>query len=99
MAMLERMIEQRLIYACKKHKIKTIKGDAKNNKGFPDRIIFNHYLHAILYVEIKNDSYYKQTPLQKEWEMIIKNSGGHFFLVNGIDEMNDFINKYIRGNV
>lgn len=96
MKRIEKHIEQMLVKSCKEAKIKTIKGDSYY-KGFPDRIVFDTNHQKIYYVEVKNEGYYKITEMQKYWSDIIKKSGGLFFLITGEDEMNAFINTYIKG--
>lgn len=72
--------------------IKTIKGNSKGIKGFPDRIVF---AHQIFYIELKvgkeGGSYYKQTPMQKYWEKIITKSNGLYRLLEGQKQVDDFI--------
>lgn len=96
MAISEKALEQRLIRACKKSKIVIVKGDTRNNSGFPDRIIFNHLLGIVHFVELKNETYYKQTIPQKRWQNIIETSGGKYFLINGDNELDMYINIFIR---
>jgi hypothetical protein len=96
----EKQLERKLFNACKKVKIWCIKGDSKNNVGFPDRVIFDTRNNQIYYVELKNDTYYDLTYMQKLWANIIKASGGQWFLINGEKELEDFIEKYIyKGEV
>lgn len=95
MAISESRLEKRLIRALKKRNVKNIKGDSTNNVGFPDRIIFNHLVREIHYVELKNDTYYKQTIPQKKWQEIILNAGGRYFLLNGDDDVNAYIRNYV----
>lgn len=92
MATTEKALENRLIKICKKNSIKTIKGFGR---GFPDRIIFVASLRQIHYVELKNSKYYTQTKLQQYWQKIIESAGGKYFLINGDDELNEYIKKYI----
>jgi hypothetical protein len=95
MKALEKQVELILVKACKKKGFKCIKGSVINNVGFPDRIVFNTELKKIFYIEVKNEGYYKLTPLQQEWRDIIKASGGDWFLIDGEEDMKAFILKYI----
>lgn len=97
MKLLEKQVEAMLVKACKIENIKCIKGWAENNVGFPDRIVFHTKKKEIYYVEVKNETSYKLTPLQRLWLTTISDSGGKYFLVNGEKEMEAFINTYIRG--
>ena len=96
MAVSERSLEQKFIVQCRKNKVKTMKGDARNNIGFPDRVVFIHQIKEIHFVEFKNETYYSQTIPQKHWQDIIEKAGGKYFLINGEEEMNNYINKYIK---
>lgn len=91
MATTEKELEKNFCNELKKNGIKTIKGSSKNNKGFPDRIVFAK--SGIYFVELKNDTYYGQTKLQKYWEQIITQSGGEYYLLNGETETKEFIKK------
>lgn len=93
MARLESGIEKMLIKACKLVGIKTIKLNAGKNKGIPDRVIFNHLKNNIHYIELKNETYYKQQKTQKQWQKIIEASGGTYFLLDGEKEVKDYIDK------
>lgn len=97
MKLLEKQVEAMLVKACKIENIKCIKGWAENNVGFPDRIVFNIKTKQILYVEVKNETSYKLTPMQKLWLFTITDSGGKYFLINGEKEMEAFVKTYIRG--
>ena len=97
MKLLEKEVEAMLVKACKIKNFKCIKGSVENNVGFPDRVVFNTEKKQIYYVEVKNETSYKLTPLQKIWLDIIVGSGGKYFLVNGEKEMEAFINTYIKG--
>jgi hypothetical protein len=92
----ERQLESRFINLCRKYKVKTIKGDSRNNVGFPDRIVFNTDTETIHYVEFKNDTYYKQTIPQGYWQDIIEASGGRYFLINGENEMLQYVDTFIK---
>lgn len=94
--MLEKNLEKKLTTACRKYGIKTVKGDSRQNAGFPDRIIFNKKAGVIHYVELKADTEYKQTELQKHWQDIIELSGGKYLLLNGVEEVNEYIEKYVK---
>lgn len=97
MKLLEKHVEAMLVKACKIKNFRCIKGWAENNAGFPDRIVFNTEKKQIYYVEVKNETSYKLTPLQRLWLLTITDSGGKYFLVNGEKEMEAFINTYIKG--
>ena len=97
MKLLEKQVEAMLVKACKIKNFKCIKGWAENNVGFTDRIVFNTDKKEIYYVEVKNETSYKLTPLQRLWLLTITDSGGKYFLVNGEKEMEAFINTYIKG--
>lgn len=96
MKLLEKHVEAMLVKACKIKKFKCIKGWVENNIGFPDRIVFNTEKKKIFYVEVKNETSYELTPMQRTWLITIVDSGGLYFLVNGEKEMNAFINAYIK---
>lgn len=97
MKLLEKQVEAMLVKACKIENFRCIKGWSENNIGFPDRIVFNTRKKQIYYVEVKNETSYKLTELQRLWLMTIVNSGGQYFLINGEKDMEAFINTYIRG--
>lgn len=92
----ERALENKFIRECKKYKVKTVKGDSKNNIGFPDRIVFNQEKGFIHFIEFKNDTYYRQTIPQGYWQDIVEASGGEYFLINGEYEMNVYVEHYIK---
>lgn len=94
--MKEARMEKKLIQACRTYGVKSIKGDARQHAGYPDRVIYNTKRGLIHHVELKADTNYKQTVLQNQWEMIIKQSGGDYFLINGVTELNEYINKYLK---
>lgn len=96
MARTERSLEHRFTVACRKNKVRTVKGESRNNVGFPDRIVFNPKRGYIHYIEFKNDTYYKQTPTQQFWQNLIKMSGGEYFLLNGDKDLEDYLNTHIR---
>ena len=95
MSLSEDALENKLIKACKANDVEFIKGAARYKRGFPDRIIFNKRIHHIFYIELKNDTYYKQTKQQKDWQDIITASGGAYILLNGDAEVDLFINMFI----
>ena len=97
MAKTEHALEQKLINACKKVGVKNIKGETRNNVGYPDRIIFNHIIKQIHFVELKNETYYGQTVPQQAWQKTIEQSGGLYFLINGEEELKKYIYKYLGG--
>lgn len=92
----ERQLETKFINLCRQYKIKTIKGDSRNNVGFPDRIVFNQHNRTIHYIEFKNDTYYRQTIPQGYWQDIIEGSGGRYFLINGEQEMLQYVETFIK---
>lgn len=96
MASSERALESKLVKACRANGIKAVKGNSESNRGFPDRIIFLEHLEQIHYVELKNNTYYQQTPLQKAWEERISKSGGAYFLLNGDGEVDMYIDYFIK---
>lgn len=97
--MIENDVEKLLIHACKKVGIKSKKGNPQGDRGFVDRIVFHTKAHRILYVEIKNQTYYERTRKQKKWAKTITDSGGEYFLIDGAEEMKKFIKIYIYGSV
>ena len=90
MAYTEQALENRFTSELKKLGVKTVKGNSKFNKGFPDRMVF---ADKVYFVELKNDTYYGQTPSQKVWQKVIENSGGTYLLLNGDKEVDDFIKE------
>jgi hypothetical protein len=88
-------VEQLLIDACESIGIRCPKGNS-TDKGFPDRVIYNVYKGEIYFVEVKNQTYYKQQKTQREWQKHIELSGGKYFLIDGEEEMKQFIRKYIQ---
>lgn len=96
MARTERTVEDRLVHACRKIGIRCPKGLSAENTGFPDRIVFNTIIREIHYVEIKNKTYYQRTQRQIEWSEIIIQCGGKYFLIDGKQQMDDYIAKYIK---
>ena len=99
MAISEKALENKLQKTCKKYGIKTVKGDSRNNVGFPDRILFNPNTQQIHFIELKNQTYYKQTPPQKKWQEMIERAGGKYFLIDGSEELEKYLNTYVIPNV
>ncbi len=95
MAKSETALEKRFNTELAKIGVRTVKGNAMFNKGFPDRMVF---ADKVYYVELKNDTYYGQTKLQKEWQRIIEQSRGTYYLLNGDAEVEAFI-KMIKEKV
>lgn len=94
--MIEQRVEQMLVDACNSVRIKAIKGNANGNIGYPDRIVYQTNTGNIYHVEVKRGKTgYKQTRKQFEWQKRIEKSGGTYFLISGVEEMNSFINEYI----
>lgn len=67
-------------------------GNPRNLKGFPDRIVFGKIVY---YIELKlgkeNDSYYKQTQMQKKWELQINQTNNKYFLINTRNEIDELV--------
>jgi len=76
MALLEKDLERELLKACKRFMV--IKSESLT-RGFPDRMIFDTKNEQILYVELKNDTYYERSPMQKYWAKWITACGGKYF--------------------
>lgn len=93
---LEIDIEKMLVDACNVVGIRCIKGVAEGNKGYFDRIIYNTILQEIHYIEIKNNTYYTRNKRQKEWADIVKACKGKYFLIDGEEEMEKYIEMYIK---
>lgn len=76
--------------------IYNFKGNPKNLKGFPDRVVMGK---VIYYIELKlgkeNKSYYKQSLMQKKWEQQINQSTSKYFLVSSRNEIDNIV-KYIH---
>ena len=51
----------------------------------------------IYYIEAKNKTSYSLSPKQEYWKKVIVESGGLHFVIDGMDEMRNFINIYING--
>ena len=92
----ENDVEDMLVKACKRLGIRCPKGKSKNNKGYPDRIVYHRIRHEIYHVEVKNQTYWEQQVLQKEWQVHIEESGGKYFLIDGVEEMKQFIERWIE---
>lgn len=86
-------LEQLLIRELDKIGIEHIKGRVNFSKGFPDRVVFDVINGVILYVELKNDTYYQLNKMQQYWRKIIINSGGYYIKTNNKDEIMDLIDK------
>lgn len=86
-------LEQLLIRELDKIGIKHVKGRAAFVKGFPDRVVFDVINGVILYIEIKNDTYYQLNKMQQYWRNIIINSGGYYIKTNNKAEIMDLIDK------
>ena len=93
----EKSVEALLVNACNRNGFKCIK--ITGVVGFPDRIVFNTRNNEIHYIEVKNETYYQQTELQKMWQRKIQNSGGIFLLIDGEEEMKKYINYFIEGGL
>lgn len=67
-------------------------GNPRNLKGFPDRVVFGKIVY---YIELKlgkeNDSYYKQTQMQKKWELQINQTNNKYFLINTRNEIDELV--------
>lgn len=89
----KKLVEARLVKKLKNLGVFNCKGNPKQLKGFPDRIIFIN--KHIIFVECKAGkelgSYYQQTPLQKKWQKQITASDGEYWLVVGAQEVDVFI--------
>lgn len=89
----KKYVEAKLIRKLKELGVFNCKGNPKQLKGFPDRMVFvnNH----IIFVECKAGkelgSYYGQTPLQKKWQKQIEASGSRYFIVEGASGVDSFI--------
>lgn len=99
MAKREDNLETRFIKLCKLNGFRTIKVDPKKYDGFPDRIVFNTKIGEIHYIELKNNTYYERTHNQKEWAKIIIASGGIYFLLDGDEDVNAYIKKYLESEI
>jgi len=93
----EKTLENRLFDACKRNGIKCVKGQSRSNRGFPDRVLFDPIRNRIFYVELKNETYYKQTPQQKDWQKTIEKSGGQYVLLDGEEQVKLFIINFVMG--
>jgi hypothetical protein len=75
-----------------KKNIVNFPGNPRNLKGFPDRIVFGKIVY---YIELKlgkeNDSYYKQTQMQKKWELQINQTNNKYFLINTRNEIDELV--------
>lgn len=89
----KKLVEGKLVKELKKMGIFNAKGNPKQLKGFPDRMIFIN--KHIIFVECKAGkelgSYYNQTPMQKKWEKQIQASGQNYVLVVGISGVSAFM--------
>ena len=65
MKLYEKQVEKMLVDVCRRNKIYEHKGFPQI-KGYPDRVIYNHKINEIHFVEIKNETYYGQTENQKK---------------------------------
>jgi len=95
MAKREDNLETRFTKACKIKGIRTIKVNPREHDGFPDRIVFNKPFGEIHYIELKNNTYYERTHNQKNWASFIKACGGIYFLLDGDEEVEDYIERFI----
>lgn len=91
---LENNVENYLVRKCKILGFHSVKSETIT-KGFVDRIIFAKE-KGIFYVEIKNKTNYQQKKIQKHWMNIIKQSGGKYFIIDGIEEMKQFIKEELE---
>lgn len=91
------LLEDYLVERLDKHNIFHIKGNPKGAKGFPDRMVF---AKMIYFVELKlgkeNNSYYKQTPMQKKWQDQIEQTGNFYLLLQSRAEIEDFIKSVLN---
>lgn len=96
MAKTETALEKRFHQTCKAHGVRTIKVDPENINGFPDRIVFNVLSGEIHYIELKNNTAYERTHNQKKWASIIEECGGRYFLLDGDDDVNAYLDYHIK---
>ena len=89
----KKLVETRLVKKLKALGVFNCKGNPKQLKGFPDRMVFVNRL--LIFVECKAGkelgSYYQQTPLQKKWQEQINASGCVYKLVEGTKGVDEFI--------
>ena len=97
MAIRETELEKRFHKICKRNRVKTIKVDPDRYNGIPDRIVFNPVRHFIHYVEFKNNTYYERSRNQIWWGNFIVECGGTYFLLDGDDEVDEYVKEYIEG--
>lgn len=88
----ELYIEKRLVDILKRRGIFNVKGNSYNMKGFPDRLVF---ADEIYFVELKvgkeeGASYYGQQPMQIWWQEKITKSKGHYVLLKGLREAEEW---------
>lgn len=88
----KQLLEDYLKSELDKKNIFNFHGNPKGLKGFPDRVIF---ASQIYFVELKlgkeNDSYYKQTQMQKKWELQINQTNNKYFLINTRNEIDELV--------
>ncbi len=93
-SILEKKVEDHLIKRLDEMGIFHIKGKSVGLKGYPDRLVF---AQEIFFVELKvgkeGGTYYTQTKMQKFWQKKIEASSGHYVLITGIKEVDDFVSK------
>lgn len=88
----KQLLEDYLKKALDEKNIFNFHGNPVGLKGFPDRVVF---ASKIYFIELKlgkeNDSYYKQTKMQKKWEQQINQTKNEYFLVNTRDEIDEIV--------
>lgn len=91
----EEAIERKLSRECDKYGIENIKGISKKT-GYPDRLIFNHIIKEIHFIELKSGYGYKQQEDQKDWQDLITKCKGKYFLIDSEEKLEEYLKKYIR---
>lgn len=88
-------VEGKLVKELKKMGVFNCKGNPKQLRGFPDRMVFIN--QKIIFVECKAGaefgSYYRQTELQKRWQKQIEASGCEYKIVEGTSGVKTFIEE------
>jgi len=87
-------LEALLIKLLNERKIFHFKGNPQGLKGFPDRtILADREYHVELKVGKEGGSYYKQTPMQRWWQIQFENAKSVYVLLTGEKEIREFVSK------
>lgn len=87
------LLEDYLIRKLDEKNIFHVKGNPRNLKGMPDRIVYGLNIYFIeLKLGKENNSYYKQTPIQEKWSLQINQTKtSRYFLLSTREKIDEIV--------